>query len=323
MSNLYEVKLNLNNDQLSKLMKSSTVQLSNADIGVGKTFQVAKKVNTKINRAIRNNKGLRITGNELNLQNEIEGGDLLKKMGIKKGVIKYGLPIAKTVAKTVLPMASQAIGDAVGAYTGNPLLGQVAKSAVKDLGNKGIEQIPDGGAMKYKKLLMPVAKTVAKAVLPVASKTIGNAVADYTGNEQLGQLARSTVADLGTEGIKQIPSGSGMRFKKGSAEAKAYMASIRAKRSTSGGSFRPNGKSGGSFRANGKSGGSFRSNGGAMKNDGLLDGHYAVLPNSNMFNGIHSKNGNPILKQMKSTQSLYNEAPRLMAKHGKGLSLIV
>ncbi len=81
---------------------------------------------------------------------------------------------------------------------------------------------------------------------------------------------------------------------------------------TNGGSFKPNG---GSFRANGDS---FRSNGGAMINEKLLDGHYAVLPNSNIYNGIHTTNGNPILSKMKSTQSLYNDGPRIMK--GRGLN---
>lgn len=258
MSNIHEVKLNLSDAQLKKLMKSSTVQLSNADIGVGKTFRVSKKVNTKINRAIRQNKGLRISALDLNLNDQQEdleetGGDILKKLGIKKAVNKtfseknmkkVGLQASKMVASAVLPAVAETASTAIGAYTGNPLLGMATKSAINNLGEYG---------------------------------------------------------------INQIPSGNGMRFKKGSAEAKAYMASIRAK------------KSGGSFRPNGKSGGSFRPNGGAINED-LLDGHYAILPNSNMFNGMHSNNGNPILSKMKSTQSLYNEAPRLMPKRGRGLN---
>lgn len=258
MSNIHEVKLNLSDAQLKKLMKSSTVQLSNADIGVGKTFRVAKKVNTKIKRAIRQNKGLRISALDLNLNDQEEdfeemGGNILKKLGIKKAVNKtfsennikkVGLQASKMIAEKALPVVADMASTAIGAYTGNPLLGMASKSAINNLGQYGIDQ---------------------------------------------------------------IPSGNGMRLKKGSPEAKAYMASIRAK------------KSGGSFRPNGKSGGSFRPNGGAI-NENLLDGHYAVLPNSNMFNAVYTTNGNPILSKMKSTQSLYNEAPRLMPKRGKGLN---
>lgn len=260
MSNIHEVKLNLSDAQLKKLMRMNTVQLSNADIGTGKTFRVSKKVNTKINRAIRQNKGLRISALDLNLNDQEEdleetGGDILKKLGIKKAVNKtfseknmkkVGLQGAKMVASAVLPAVSEGVSTAIGAYTGNPLLGMATKSAINNLGEYG---------------------------------------------------------------INKIPSGNGMRFKKGSAEAKEFMANLRAKKS-----------SGGSFRANGKSvGGSFRSNGGAINED-LLDGHYAVLPNSEAFNGIHNKNGNPILSKMKSTQSLYNDAPRLVPKRGKGLN---
>lgn len=265
MSNIHEVKLNLSDAQLKKLMRASTVQLSNADIGVGKSFRVAKKVNTKINRAIRQNKGLRISALDLNLNDQQEdleetGGDILKKLGIKKAV------------------------------------------------NKTFSE------KNMKKVALQGSKMVASAVLPAVAETASTAIGAYTGNPLLGMVTKSAINNLGEYGINQIPSGNGMRFKKGSAEAKAYMASIRAKKS--GGSFRPNGKSGGSFKPNG---GSFRTNGGAINED-LLDGHYAVLPNSNMFNGMHSKNGNPILSKMKSTQSLYNEAPRLMPKRGRGLN---
>jgi len=255
MNNLHEVKLNLSDAQLKKLMKTNTVQLSNADIGVGKSFQVSKKVNTKINRAIRNNKGLRISGLDLRLneQDEIEGGRILKQLGIKKAVNKtfseknmkkVGLQGAKMVASAVLPVVSEAVNTGLSAYAG-PLAGMAAKTAINEFGEMGLRQIPKGGAM---------------------------------------------------------------RLKKGSAEAKEYMASIRAK------------KSGGSFRANGKSGGSFRANGRSVINENLLDGHYAVLPNSNMFNGIHSQNGNALISKMKSTQSLYNDAPRMMPKKGRGVS---
>ena len=266
MNNLHEVKLNLSDAQLKKLMRMNTVQLSNADIGTGKTFRVIKKVNTKINRAIRQNKGLRISALDLNLNDqeedldEIEGGRILKQLGIKKAVNKtfseknmkkLGLQGAKMVAQTALPVIAEAVNAGVSAY-GGPIAGFAAKSAINEFGEMGIRQIPKGGAM---------------------------------------------------------------RLKKGSAEAKEYMASIRAKKSSSGGSFRPNGKSGGSFRANGRS----------VINENLLDGHYAVLPNSNMFNGIHSQNGNALISKMKSTQSLYNDAPRMMPKKGRGVnrSLIV
>ena len=43
MNNLHEVKLNLTDAQLKKLMKT-TVQLSNVDVGHGQSFYVTKKV---------------------------------------------------------------------------------------------------------------------------------------------------------------------------------------------------------------------------------------------------------------------------------------
>jgi len=274
MSKLFDVKLNISSAQLRKLHNGHKVQLNHSDLGSGQSFNVVKKVNTKIQRAMRQGKGMRIGMEDLNLQDQgeemMEGGDLLKKIGIKKKVIKYGnkygLPIARVVAQTALPVASKSLGDAVTGYTGSPLAGEIAKNVSNQLGKQLIDEIPKGGALKK-------------------------------------------------------------RFVKGSPEAKAFMANLRARKNggmsmmQEGGSFKPNG---GSFRAHGRvNGGSFKPNGGSIRND-LMDGHYEVLPNSDSFNGMVSKNGNPILKTMKSTQSLYNDMPRLkpITKGGK-LSLIV
>ena len=246
MNKTHEIALNISGSQMRKLHNGHKVQLASSDIGSGKTYSVTKKAHTKLQRAKRQGKGVRLSMEDMEM--EMEGGDFLKKIGNRNKVIhyanRYGLPAARIVATAAVPVLSKAAGDAVGAYTGSPIIGSLTSSIMKEAGKEGIKQIPKGGSMKK-------------------------------------------------------------RFTKGSQEAKDYMASLRARKS--GGSFKPNGgsfRSGGSFRPNGKSGGS-------MMSGQLIDGNYNVLPNSQYFNGVVPVNGNPVLKNMKSTESIYNKAPRM------------
>lgn len=304
---MFEVQLNVSDAQMRKLHNGHKVQLSSEDIGVGQSFMVTKKMNTKIKRAMNNGKGLRVDLNDLGLQ---MGGAILDDM--KKYSMQYGLPVAKTVAQMLLPVASQAIGDKVTKYTGSDLAGKVASNVTNTLGRTAVQEIPEGRG--FKKDLAKYGKTIgiatAKAVLPSASKALGEKVTQYTGSDLAGQLTSTVTRQVGNQVIadasaKPATTGGRIRYKKGSAEARAYMASLRARKS--GGSFRPNGE-----------GGSFRPTGGAM----MQHHNIAMMPNSHMFNGVNSQNGNPMLAGMTSHQSLYNDSPRVFAKHGKGLETI-
>jgi hypothetical protein len=148
-----EVQLNISTHQMKKLLKGVNVTLSPSSLGNGKTYSVEKKVYTKINRAIRNNKGLRINKNMLNMDDmspeegvmdeemEVVGGKInFKKIINRQGVqvlegIKKVVPknVAKTVVGDATGMAGMAIGTALG---GNPEMG---KSAGKALGRSAVE----------------------------------------------------------------------------------------------------------------------------------------------------------------------------------------
>ena len=89
-------------------------------------------------------------------------------------------------------------------------------------------------AQKAAPVLQSIGTTAAKVALPVAGKYLGAAAGDLVGAPGVGaELGKQ----LGQEGANAIPKGSGFKFKKGSAEAKAHMAALRAKRGSKGKGF--------------------------------------------------------------------------------------
>jgi hypothetical protein len=154
-----EVQLNISTHQMKKLLKGVNVSLSPSSLGNGKTYVVEKKVFTKINRAIRNNKGLRLNKDMLNIDDmspeegqmddemEIVGGKL-KKINLKKLINKQGVQVLqgvkkvvpKNVAKTALGEVGGVAGLAIGTYMGNPELG---RNVGKSLGKSAVEGFYD------------------------------------------------------------------------------------------------------------------------------------------------------------------------------------
>ncbi len=150
-----EIQLNISTHKMKKLLKGVNVTLTPSELGNGKSYNVEKKVFTKINRAIRNNKGLRVNRTMLNLEdNDIEEGEInedeLKggKINLKKLVNKDGVKvlegikkvIPKKVAKSAVGEAAGMAGLAVGAYLGNAEMG---RNVGKSLGTSAVDGFYD------------------------------------------------------------------------------------------------------------------------------------------------------------------------------------
>lgn len=139
----HSVNLNISQAKMKKLLKGLNVTLTHAELGVGKPYEVEKKVLTKINRAIRNNKGLRVNKtmfddlhsdkDSKDSDNEsVDGGKLNLKINLKKLVNNQGVDalegikkvVPKSVAKTALSTIGSTAGLAIGSFTGNPEVGQ-------------------------------------------------------------------------------------------------------------------------------------------------------------------------------------------------------
>ena len=112
MSGYHDITIYLKPKQVKSLEKKRTFQLTNADLtsksGEPYTLRISKKLHTKFNNAIRNNKGLRIMA-----EFHHEGGgifDVIKSIG-KKVIQVVPKPIAKAVIKTGLTALAGATGN--------------------------------------------------------------------------------------------------------------------------------------------------------------------------------------------------------------------
>lgn len=140
-----KVKLDVTDKQLKSLMGGKTVLLKHSQLGAGDTwFSLHPSTVSRIQKAMRNGKGVRIMVTAPELEHSGEGiKDVLKKISnayqrvkpivapyIKKGVERaadYGVSLAKTaaplfsdeidsVSKKVLPGAIDKLGKVTGAY---------------------------------------------------------------------------------------------------------------------------------------------------------------------------------------------------------------
>jgi len=182
--------------QLKKLLNEEPVQFSHANL-IHKTvggslfeINVSKDLNTKINRAIRNNKGLRISndhyaGGKIKIMNKIMkaiskpaelvfGNKKVQKVGTSLGDTTNNqlLPAVVTIGKPVLTTTA----NITGTMLGGPVLG----ATLSTLANKG-----------FQTYAQPVANRQTNPYLDTASKEFGNLASKQTKIALAGNLKRN------------------------------------------------------------------------------------------------------------------------------------
>lgn len=105
--------------------------------------------------------------------------------------------IVKDVVKTVAPMAINAAKTGIMARTGNPMLANVSG----ELMNAGVNSYTGQGVIKLKSTkkvgkgffdsVKGLSKKAGKALAPLVAKEVGKRVAQYSGNEALGDASKS------------------------------------------------------------------------------------------------------------------------------------
>jgi len=150
MSGYHDITIYLKPKQVKSLEKKRTFQLTNGDLtsksGEAFTLRVSKKLYTKFNNALKNNKGIRISA-----EFHHEGGgifDVIKNVG-KKVIQVVPKPIAKAVVKAGL--------SGLAGMTGNPALiplanqiGDSGTDALYATQGKGMIKINDGNKLNPK-----------------------------------------------------------------------------------------------------------------------------------------------------------------------------
>lgn len=217
------VQINLTKKQYQNALKGKCIQIphhqlmsNHGDFAVDLDFD--KKTMNTMRRNVSNGKGFRIPKGLMNT------GATLAKQGAKLAGNYAANEGAKQLNKAI--NNSTYIPDSMkGTLSGlsNQAVGAVKTAGLSQINNRidGLQQ-GQGFFQDVGRALKPVGKIlkpVAKAVLPTVATMAGN----YIGGPMAGKIA----GDLTTQGVK----GMGLRkFKKGSAEAKAHMANIRAMR---------------------------------------------------------------------------------------------
>ena len=197
--NIVTVRLNekqmkaYHNDKTFTLKPSDITDLSNHEIRLH--FNAKKHIN-RLTKNFNKGSGTRISPNDL--------VDVKIKMGngmfdSLKNVVKN--PIAQTVLKAAMPIATNLVGQQVKNLTGSDALANASKSLLKD----GTNEMTKGSCFNFKSLMSnPITKTVVKAALPIAANLASQQVKNLTGSDALAGVSKSLI----NEGGKEVTGGS-------------------------------------------------------------------------------------------------------------------
>ena len=205
----------LNNYLKGKSFMIKPVDQEDESNQVVKLQYKAKKNLTKLNKNLSMQKGVRVNPDELE-DMEIHSGnglfDSLKKITSN--------PIAKTVLKAAMPIASNLASQQVKNLTGSDALAGVSKNLM----NEGSKELVGSGFNFNDILKSKITKNIVKAAMPIASNLVSQQVKNLTGSDALAGVSKN----LMNEGSKELV-GNGFRSKRGGSFAPL-----------SGGSLNPN-----------------------------------------------------------------------------------
>ena len=223
-------------NQTKKLIKGLPVILPHRMIGNGKHIVLLKKPNArKILTAYKKGKGLKLSLSPDEIHHSIHYGEGFKEWAskafktVKKGISKaLKNPTIREAVKEGLHYGVDALGTALGGVMGNPEAGMMIADTLGKTAEEAIDkQSLKAGKKKLKDVSVQKAKEVAfKAMdeninkLPVELQPSAKTILDETYKQS---MPAPTLAPAMSMGL-------GLKLVKGSPEAKAYMASIRARK---------------------------------------------------------------------------------------------
>ena len=196
----------LNEKALNNYLKGKSFMIKPSDQEdesnqVVKLQYKAKKNLTKLNKNLAMNKGVRVNPEELEDLEVHSGNGLFDSL---KRVTSN--PIAKTVLKAAMPIASNLVSQQVKNLTGSDALAGVSKNLM----NEGSKELVGSGFNFNDILKSKITKNIVKAAMPIASNLVSQQVKNLTGSDALAGVSKN----LMNEGSKELV-GSGFRSKRG------------------------------------------------------------------------------------------------------------
>ena len=194
-------KKQLDNYAKGKTFTVKPVDHDNEDNTVVKLHFKAKKNLSKLNKNLSMGKGVRVNPHELDDMGVHTGNgifDSLKKITSN--------PIAKTVLKSVAPIAANLAAQQVKNFTGSDAASNITKSLI----NEGSKELTGSGFNFNDILKSKITKGIVKAVAPQVGNIVGQQVKNLTGSDMASNLTKTLI----NEGAKEAV-GNGFRSKRG------------------------------------------------------------------------------------------------------------
>ena len=194
-------KKQLDNYTKGKSFTVKPVDHENEDNTVVKLHFKAKKNLSKLNKNLSMGKGVRVNPHELDDMGVHTGNgifDSLKKITSN--------PIAKTVLKSVAPIAANLAAQQVKNFTGSDAASNITKSLI----NEGAKEATGNGFNLNNIMKSKITKSIVKAVAPQVGNIVGQQVKNFTGSDAASNITKSLI----NEGAKEM-TGSGLRSKRG------------------------------------------------------------------------------------------------------------
>jgi hypothetical protein len=251
-------QLGLTQAQINKLIDGKSINVAHKMMGsgAGDTVMLLKPQNArKLLTAYKKGKGLRITLHPEEIQHSVISGKGFGKK-LVKGLRAIGRnPAVKELGKELLQQGTQALGMAIGSYTGNPAMGMAIGDAIGQVGSDMIDSQGSKSSMKGNaRSIARVAINEGINELPIEyrntarmalsgdnrgalSSVIDQQVpVEYRGatRKALAGDTRGAMYDVLEQKIAPHTTGFGI-VKKGSSEMREKMAMLRSMKSGKGG----------------------------------------------------------------------------------------
>ena len=198
----------VNQKQLNNYLKGKSFNVKPSDHDdesntVVKLHFKAKKNLSKLDRNLKNGKGVRINPDELEDMQMHTGNGMFDSL---KGVMNSKL--TKGIVKAVAPQVANIVGNQVKNLTGSDMAGNLTKSLI----NEGSKEVVGNGIFDSMKGVMnsKLTKGIVKAVAPQVANIVGNQVKNFTGSDMASNLTKTLI----NEGSKEAV-GNGFKSKRG------------------------------------------------------------------------------------------------------------
>jgi len=238
-------QIHMTTAQIKKVGSGMGVNLKHSQMGADKgdvVVMLKPQSARKMLTAYRKGKGMRLCMSPEEIEETMKHGTgffkaLKKYTGINKTSVIAG---AKKIGKEVLEVGSEVAGTAIGAYLGDPAMGMAIGKSLGKAGSKIIDSVePTKAGVKFspKEGVKSIRSDARKIAVEAIDKQLDKMPPEY---RAIGEKAlagkypdsASAIRDVATTAMSR-DAGYGLyggRLKKGSPEAKAYMASLRERK---------------------------------------------------------------------------------------------